>query len=486
MVLRLVALFGVALAVLLLLLPSAGTKGPAEPPSLVERTPPTAALQVDGPVRLNDVATRESVSVDDPAEPSVPRSDEDVPPLEPVAVVEEEHWIEGRVVLMDGAPVTDFRVITFEPPPYEVSRRELGRIARNAMWKEALATSELDELGRFRLGPLPERPYGIALMAAHTVAEDAVALVQAPTTTAELRFDGLLVVLEVPRDATMRKGSQLGADKLVVRSTNGTRSTRGGTTVMDKEGRTERLLPAGVGHHFRFQTRDDRLFEATLDEDTPPGRHHVVLQEFRYDPGAVRAVLRGDADGQEHSIIVVVAPISTPSERPGPRSLNVALRFEDGATTTEKGDVTPGRYTARAYILHPEDTAWVDAVARPEEIEVRPGVTAKIEVELLEGGRISVRVEGRPAAAGSEVRLEYYDAGLDRWASLRFQTTRGRRASGDRGETLSFAAPNVTERAFAPGPLRVRLRGDGWRTVETTVTIVGGRETTWSPRLERE
>ncbi|MEM9802184.1 MAG: hypothetical protein AAGA20_17800, partial [Planctomycetota bacterium] len=51
-------------------------------------------------------------------------------------------------------------------------------------------------------------------------------------------------------------------------------------------------------------------------------------------------------------------------------------------------------------------------------------------------------------------------------------------------------APLATEcwsdRPLPPGPTRLRLVGNGWETLETTLEVVAGETVPWRPRLLRD
>ncbi|MEM6567066.1 MAG: hypothetical protein AAF957_01560 [Planctomycetota bacterium] len=486
MSLRLVAVIGVALAVLLLLRSAAGTGDVPDPPPLVEMIPATAVPAVDTPVRLEDVASRVLRPVDDRDAPASPSRSEDVPQPTPPTTVDDGHWIEGRALLTDGTPITGFRVKAFKPPAPDLSDREVRRYARGAAAWHPLASAEPDELGRFRIGPLSEGSYGIGLDPVFTVLVDAVTIVEAPTTAAELRVDGLLVVLEVPRDAVVRPRPSMSSEQLEITSTTGRRSARSGTVDFDENGRVERLLPCGVGHRFRFSSADGRHFEATLDEATLPGRHHLLLDEVPFVPGTVRAILGGDAGDPGLVVAVVVSPVPTKPEHATFSDRGVSLLLGNGVAEAENESFAAGDYLVRARLRPSGETDWYSMSVRPAEIEVRPGRVTEVRVDLVHGGRLSVSVDGGAGASDSRVWLEVYDADKDRWSVLRVHTAQDRTSSTRSTGAVSLEAPNRIERAFPPGPLRLRLRGDGWRTAEATVTIVEGHTTEWRPRPERD
>ncbi|MEM1448238.1 MAG: hypothetical protein AAGI22_03955 [Planctomycetota bacterium] len=482
---RLFTLVGVALAVLLLLRLMAGMEESQGPPSVVEKTRATVTPSADGPVRLEDVATRESLPVDDGAARAGSRLRAETPPPAPVAVAKDGHWIEGRAVLTDGTSITGHRVVAIEPPEGNLSDRDLAQLAQMLTVRDPLGTATLDELGRFRLGPFPAGRYGLVLDSFHTWFEDTCTFVEAPTSTAELRIDAMLVVIQAPQEALVRREGERSEERFTIASS---RFWHSGSASFDEDGRTERLLTAGIGYRFEYSPGDGRLFQASLDALVPPGRHHVWLEEYPFQAGMVRAVLVGEADDRDLNVTVGVTLTSAAAGRSGVPARNVKLKLGRLARPAEAEDefVLPGRYSTRAYLVPGRKTSWTEAVARPAEIEVRPGEVTEVQVELIEGGRLSVSVEGRPGADGSLVQLESYDAEKETWNGLRVQTIRSRKALAPASESVSLSMPNIVERAFPPGPLRVRLRGEGWRTVESTVTIVDGQTTTWRPRMVRE
>ncbi|MEM6567063.1 MAG: hypothetical protein AAF957_01545 [Planctomycetota bacterium] len=483
---RLALVIGSFVAVLLLwcLIQATGDASGASP--RVEVAPATAAGAEgrSAPIELEPVRGREALEDEEGrvSGPPVPR--DDVSPPSTVAIVDDEHWIEGRAMLADGTPITGFRVAALEPAPSEPAARERSRYVTG--W-DPLASDILDELGRFRIGPVPEGTYDVRLdpFDAGWVV-DAVERVEAPTTTAELRLDGLFVVLEAPNEAWQPTGPGARNARLEISSKEG-RVSMSGSKILDENGRFEHLLHAGVRHDFKYTSRNGRLFSAALDESTPPGRHHVWLEEVELDPGTIRVVYRSGRDRPDVRLLVTATPEasgSTPTAVP-PRAESFLL--DRRKAKKEHDEVYPGRYTLSAKVFSNGETEWSAAVARPAAVEVQSGEVSEVEVELIEGGRLEVSIESGPGEDSAEVLLEVRDAGTGDWTHAIIQNAAtdapaSERASGH----LSLETANVARQAFPPGLLRVRLRGEGWRTVEGTVTIVAGETTSWRPRLERE
>ncbi|MEM9378996.1 MAG: hypothetical protein AAGB93_03525 [Planctomycetota bacterium] len=452
---------------------------------------PADTLVADPALRQGPGSRKRLVAEDrTTATPRVRSNDASTPA--PVAVTDDEHWIEGHARLGDGAPITGCRVVVLEAPPRGASgeARSPGRRSTKPWaprtWN-VLASAPINGRGAFSAGPVPEGTYELTLVKADWSGEvRAVAHVDAPTNTAELVFDGHLVVLEAPTYPWARTSSGSSEERLEIRSTNGTGRLNMGNGIFGEEGRVECLLEAGLGHHFRYASADGRHFEAALGEDAPPGRHHVLLEEARSDPGSVRAVFERHADDPDFLILVGLSPLSAELDLATARARRVRFPLGIDAGETERDSVVPGRYRVRTGFFSRGEPVWFDVVTRPEEIEVRPGEVAEVRIERVPGGRLSVCVEGHPRTGNAEPRLEVHEESTNTWRVVGVQPGEGAQSTRRSSSKVSLAFPNDVLRAFAPGPLRVRLGGRGWRTVEATLTITAGKTTTWRPRLEAE
>ncbi|MEM9378995.1 MAG: hypothetical protein AAGB93_03520 [Planctomycetota bacterium] len=482
---RLAALVGAVLAVLLVLHLVGREGDPAGRPPRVEVVPSTHSSPPEHPAELEAIQERVSLPVENAPARIAFQPHEPPPPPASVSAPDDLHWIEGRAMLEDGTPITGFHVAAIASPDPDLSDEDLSLFTFMATRRDAHVTCRLNELGRFRLGPLPGGPYGVALRTHRGAPGDWTAQVEAPTTTAELRVDGKIAVLELPRNALARPGWSDVGSCLEIHSTRGPCSVKSGSAIFDEEGRSEHLLRSDAGYHFKSTFADGSIFEGALDEDTPPGRHHVQLEVNLQEPGTLRAVLRGDARDDEGRILITVFPLSPRPERPGGLPTSLRMRFRGDLSAARDVSVGPGRYSTSARVLGEEKTSWA-AVAHPAVIDVQPGQLTEIEVELIEGGGLSVLTEGTVAVEPSTLRLEHHDAERDEWVGLLVRTAQGGQASTQPGATVLPGGTNQVPRVFPPGPLRVRLRGDGWRTVEATLTIVSGQTTTWRPRLELE
>ncbi|MEM9378994.1 MAG: hypothetical protein AAGB93_03515 [Planctomycetota bacterium] len=486
---HLAALVGAALAALLVLYLAGRWVEPAALGPRIEVVPSTPVSPAERPVQPEAAPTRTSLLVEDPTPHiALDRLEDTSPPVPvpaPIAVVDDEHWIQGRAMLVDGTPITGFEVVAIQPPGPDLTERQRQLFAHTAALSGGLATCSLDELGRFRLGPLPGGSYGVALRVTFLTLGEGVAYVEAPTTTAELRVDGQIAVLELPRSALARPGWRGAGARLETTSTAGASSSRGGSAMFDDGGLSEQFVRTGDGYYFKFTAANGGTYTGALGENTPPGRHHVLLEENRHKPGTLRAILCGDAVEDEGTISVSVVPLSPQLRQAGVPRRRLILRTREGVAAAKDLSVDPGRYATNARVIGVASTAWA-AVARPTVIDVRPGEVTEVEVELIEGGDLSVLTEGTVAVEPPPLHLESYDDERREWIGLLVRTAEGRQASAPPASTLSPGVANEVTRVFPPGPLRVRLRGDGWRTVEAALTIVSGQTTTWRPRLELE
>ncbi|MEM9378993.1 MAG: hypothetical protein AAGB93_03510 [Planctomycetota bacterium] len=440
-----------------------------------------------------------------------------------VSAVDGGHWIEGSAALTDGTPLTGYRVAAIEPPPPDLDGRELGRFVREATARSALATSGIDEEGRFRLGPLWRGEYTLTLDALHGLFEVPTVHVEAPCTNATMGLEALLVVIEAPPEAFEGVARGPMAERLHVHSKDRFGRSLSGSARFDAERRMERLLPANAAYEILYERRDGRAYGAELEAGLGPGRHHVLLQELRPETGAVRERLTSNGAARGGLVVEVrVSPrVVSPEElserltesirelgvRPAdmdseakevllahamgrnpavPRAMRrgTKLRLPGEEDTALDPAVLPGLYRVEASVLAapPGDTSLV--IARPERVEVRPGETVEIEVEITQGGRLVVGVAGRPGIEGRSAHLEFFDRADGTWQPLRGRRADAREAWVPYTKAISLSLPSAVERAFPPGPLRLRLSADGWYPAEETVTITAGETTTWSPLLD--
>ena len=65
--------------------------------------------------------------------------------------------------------------------------------------------------------------------------------------------------------------------------------------MFDDGGLSEQFVRTGDGYYFKFTAANGGTYTGALGENTPPGRHHVLLEENRHKPGTLRAILCGDA-----------------------------------------------------------------------------------------------------------------------------------------------------------------------------------------------
>ncbi|MEM6570956.1 MAG: sigma-70 family RNA polymerase sigma factor [Planctomycetota bacterium] len=367
--------------------------------------------------------------------------------------------IQGRALLLDGTPIPGMTVW-----------------ARG----ESSASTTTDEEGGFFFGGMDAGTYEVSI-GSLLPPEAALSGVLAPASGLELRVDAVLVdfVLAVPVDEPANlfpSFTLFGADTAIGAS-------HGGAS-FDEDGVIRYLVPAGCGCLFRAEDSDAGVSLAGfLEPGIPSSRVRVDVSEDAPGLGQVRVELVGGPLQRPSRLSVWLDAIELDAGGPM-RACGGTVTVRHGETFGLERNLLPGRYGLRVRVFEfPPLQHWL-AAPRQAEVDVRDGEVAEVTVDVTRGGRVGLRLDD-VAADGHELpALERWDGEAKRWRRLWIAYLPDENSMTSTG-TPPLATDCWSEHCLPPGPVKIRLVGDGWETVEATLEILAGEVTPWRPRLLR-
>ncbi|MEM9803618.1 MAG: carboxypeptidase-like regulatory domain-containing protein, partial [Planctomycetota bacterium] len=371
-------------------------------------------------------------------------------------------WIRGRALLVDGTPLTGIYVYAYGPVDQTVVVDEIGSFAF-----EGLEAGEYEVRLSWRGDQLA--PEG---------AQNATSVrAMAPTEDIEFQLDGLLVELHLGERMEGRpiKGLTVetyGHPAIRFMSTGGAGTM--GNAVLE-------LVPAGPGYLFKGTLDDERDVVGHLAPGLRSGRYRVEMSYSAPGLGAIEGKLTGGTIEHPDRITVWIDPLAEAFDDAPPRS-SPALRLRTQEPARNDG-ILPGKYAVRAKASDlPPFEYWVP-VPRPSEIEVSEGDVTSIDVELIRGGNVMVKIDVEPTENDSNPELQRWNPSAETWERLDVMHRVGENFQW--GLNISNGVEAWSADALPIGPVRLRLVGEGWETQETTLEILASEMARWHPRLQR-
>ncbi|MEM6674557.1 MAG: sigma-70 family RNA polymerase sigma factor [Planctomycetota bacterium] len=370
--------------------------------------------------------------------------------------------IRGRALLLDGTPIPGFRV----------SASGFGN-----------ASVMTDEDGSFVLGGLAPGVYDLELdVSLAKVLGAKRSDVSAPSEGLELRLNALLVDLVVGEE--IEKPESLFMSVAVFGGPQRGTSTYGGRS-FDDEGRAQRLVPSGYGCLFKAEDGDQSVSVAgLLEPGLLSGAYEVELQENAPGLGTVRAELIGASVEFPDRVYLHMRPEEESFEGGAPVS-GGSVTVSDGERFGVETNVFPGSYRLSVSSVDlPPLEYWIP-VPRTDVVHVKDGAVATIEVDMLRGGRVGLFIETPTTGSVPEPRLQRWDEETAGWLRVGVAWKPGEDQFAE-SNNAPLATECWSDRPLPPGPTRLRLVGNGWETLETTLEVVAGETVPWRPRLLRD
>lgn len=400
----------------------------------------------------------------------------------PSTPIDAEASISGAIRLADGSPVVGQTVRAFPVDSDDTAAHDQ---------REPISKASTDEGGRFQLEGLPEGAYALEVATDFGALRASPAVASTGEGESEFTVDALLVKAALPK-------ALLGAAdhrSLEIHSMVDGRATGPGRGLMnwrpDAEGCFSLLLPCGTGYELIYESAQHERHQAVVESRLPSGSYRRDLIDSYPDLGAVHVVLRGETLAEELVVGVTLTSMDTAEEQ------RYYLPVHAPARSRRDGLLAPGRYRVSTGLRQEMLEGWFRASSDTRTVTVAPGNEVTLEVKVERAGALVLAMED-PLGAAPETEAQDYgtlraEVLLDpagEWTSLSLarilrESDRGLPPEWVAGEELLPGKAHFNHSPLPAGPLRVRVRGEGWRTVERVLEIVPGERTPWTVRLER-
>lgn len=378
----------------------------------------------------------------------------------------EGETISGRIILMDGTAVSGETVRARANDGPDRAPDHSGRSG---------------ESGEFAITGLEPGTYDVGVNPGFEIENAIVPGVPAPTDSVEIRLDAVLLRVHLPEgfDRDRLKGGGVHSVARIGDAEYESSSRTYGGLQLDQDGRAQELLPAGPGYMVMVGLSDGEHLAGLLPAGAPSGVYDVELVSGSPALAAVEVVLTG-------APLVSPGRVSVYPNRiigGGKDMAFVSLSLEEGQDRARIGVLLPGEYRLETRVFGPPPSAWLLADLKTESLTLGAGDSATVEVELVQGGGLALTLESLSPAGKERFKLQLWDEVDETWRShLTYYRA---------GENYSVSDPSefgTNYRSFQPLPVgetRFRLRGKGFRTVETKLHITAGQLTEWKTVLER-
>ncbi|MEM1451357.1 MAG: hypothetical protein AAGI22_19720 [Planctomycetota bacterium] len=390
--------------------------------------------------------------------------------------------VEGVVVLGDGTPLAG---VTVRASKWD-ERDASGGSSDDAMRRRPnlRPESKTGAQGTFRLEPLLADWVVTDVVEVDGVEGDHSGPFPVPSGHVEIRLAAVAVDVVLPPTVKVPEGEAraIGPDSWIISGTvakavpvvdgerqDGFAFSLGG---FDEQGVARFVLPQGPGYAFTLERPRRGALSGELEEGLPSGHYRVDLAEDGARRGLLRVTMTGVARSADESIHVSLDPLRDDGTRIQ-RSFDLGLQIPGWQRSAERTGLVAGRYRLSATLGHAGTNSMLRCALSAREIEVVDGSTAELEIRVERGARLEIVPRGEAAGRLARLRFEYYDVDLQSWVPSRLLELR----EGERPRFASSVRPGKKYRvrdALPVGTCQLRLTGNGWTSVESTVALAAG------------